>query len=151
MTGPNGYSRIKGARLAPGTEPHLPLGQHVKVLLACANMMPAETAESAVSAWNWWVERERAENPEFKIDLRNLDLRRPEWQKTTLHVQRQSDNSQSFDLTRIDLSHALMWGAHLPNASLRGARLDGADMGSTNFDGANLFEAHLERAYLGRA
>lgn len=76
--------------------------------------------------------RNRAHQPEERLDLRRTDLR-------------------GADLNGARLGPAILSGAHLEGASLQGAQLEGADLRGAQLGNADLVEAHLEQADLREA
>jgi uncharacterized protein YjbI with pentapeptide repeats len=85
----------------------------------------------------------RHERPNYRLDLRRVDLRRA--------LLSPDPDLGGADLSRADLSRANLEEATLEGADLEGAHFFVAHLEVANFDGANLKRANLAGAYLAGA
>jgi len=113
-----------------------------------------------ITEWNNY----RAEHPETKINLENVDLRRAclegaKLNEASLEGARleQADlfaaDLRKADLRKANLEKANLWGATLSDANLEGAslisaNLENADLRRVNLERVNLWGAHLEDAVI---
>ena len=98
-----------------------------------ANEEQLATLKQGVDVWNKW----REENPDVKIDLREVNLRRANLVGAWLW---------EADLSKADLREADLRGAHCNEGDLKGANLSQAELSRADLSEANLSEANLSDA-----
>ncbi|HWE40066.1 MAG TPA: pentapeptide repeat-containing protein [Isosphaeraceae bacterium] len=96
-----------------------------------------EKLKQGARAWGAWCEALRAEDPDWRADLREANL-------AGLDLSHR-------DLRRAILSGADLKGADLTSADLRAAKLRGTDLEGATLDLADLRRAHFDQANLSRA
>ena len=108
-----------------------------------ANSEHVAKLKEGVQAWNAW----RAQNPDIRLDLSEVDLRGAELGRVNLF----GANLYQTDLRGTKLNGADLRGAYLREADLDGANLCRADLRWTDLEKANLNKADLGGAELGEA
>lgn len=105
------------------------VAEHVEILM------------KGVDAWNEW----RARNPGVRPDLSGIDL------KGRVGVEPPGGSLRTVDLSRCNLSGAVLWNLNISGAKLEGSDMRDGDFRSSNFRGSDLSSADIRNAALNGA
>jgi len=92
-------------------------------------------------SWNGWIAQKRSEDPQFTVDLTNLDLRKEAIVGTELE---QPLYQAGAFLQSIDFNNSILSFAHFEDAHMTLGHLDDTECTGAIFNGANLTHASLK-------